>query len=306
MSQFGRYSLRLSLALAFSVAASLAYAVNWSDDFNDGSVTDGNPVTWSQNAAGAFPGTYDASSGDYVLSQPTGPFEQLVTWVDNVNFTDVYVRAQGVILPGPAGEDSGNLALLARLNDMFVTGYILYLGADGTLGLQVALGNDIQDITEVELGDLNAASDVIMELNIVGTQLSGYVWRPGDSKPATPQITGESGIFESGEAGIAYDQVDDNTIGVFRWAMAQDTPFVDVTPGDFNGDGRVDAADYVAWREGFTNGTFDNDDYTTWRRNFGAGAGSGSGSLAAAAAPEPATLGLVFLLLAGVAVTRVR
>ncbi len=147
MSQFGRFSLRLSLALAFSAAASLAYAVSWSDDFNDGSVTDGNPQTWGQNPHGMFNGNYDASSGDYVFSSPgdgngdgNPNNDPLVTWVDTANFTDLYMRAQGIILPGPAGEDGGNLALLARLDPIFLTGYILYLDDGGTLGLQIAQG----------------------------------------------------------------------------------------------------------------------------------------------------------------------
>jgi hypothetical protein len=59
-------------------------------------------------------------------------------------------------------------------------------------------------------------------------------------------------------------------------------------PGDYNGNGRVDAADYVLWRK--NPGAFGGDPagYNTWRTNFGRTSGSGSG--AAAAAPEPVTL----------------
>ena len=77
-------------------------------------------------------------------------------------------------------------------------------------------------------------------------------------------------------------------------------------PGDYNGDGAVDAADYVAWRK--SEGTFHellNDPiggmigsahYDQWRANFGATAGSGS--LAQAAAPEPGSAVLFFFGLA--------
>jgi len=69
--------------------------------------------------------------------------------------------------------------------------------------------------------------------------------------------------------------------------------------GDYNGNGVVDAADYVMWRknEGTTNtlpndpigGTIGPAQYDQWRAHFGQTAGSGSGIDANAAVPEPAT-----------------
>ena len=73
-------------------------------------------------------------------------------------------------------------------------------------------------------------------------------------------------------------------------------------PGDYNGNGLVDAADYVLWRNG---GTLQNDatpgvqpgDYDVWKANFGKPPGSGTGS-SLAAVPEPASLGLLLSLAA--------
>jgi hypothetical protein len=65
-------------------------------------------------------------------------------------------------------------------------------------------------------------------------------------------------------------------------------------PGDFNFDGAVDAADYVAWRK--TDGTPDG--YNTWRTNFGQPAGSGSvlpSAESLPAVPEPSTDMLLIL-----------
>jgi PEP-CTERM motif len=56
--------------------------------------------------------------------------------------------------------------------------------------------------------------------------------------------------------------------------------------GDYNGDNRVDAADYVVWRK--TDGT--QAGYDAWRSNFGASLGAGSGSLSESAVPEPSSL----------------
>ena len=79
-------------------------------------------------------------------------------------------------------------------------------------------------------------------------------------------------------------------------------------PGDYNGDGWVDAADYTVWRDNLgapegdllngngDGGTIGASDYQRWVDNFGMH--SGSGSLASSAVPEP---GSVVLLLGAAA-----
>lgn len=76
--------------------------------------------------------------------------------------------------------------------------------------------------------------------------------------------------------------------------------------GDYNGNGKVDAADYTVWRDKLgSSATMPNDttpgsvtqaDYNVWRSNFGLS--SGSGAAAAAAVPEPNTLALIAASLA--------
>jgi glucose/arabinose dehydrogenase len=61
--------------------------------------------------------------------------------------------------------------------------------------------------------------------------------------------------------------------------------------GDFNGDGHVNAADYVVWRKGL--GTiFTLTDYDLWRANFGRDVGAASGS---SGVPEPTAATLLFV-----------
>jgi hypothetical protein len=69
--------------------------------------------------------------------------------------------------------------------------------------------------------------------------------------------------------------------------------------GDYNGDGLVDAADFVVWRNSFgqtgtdlpadgnANGSIDNGDYDLWRAGFGH---VSPAEAAAATIPEPATI----------------
>ena len=71
--------------------------------------------------------------------------------------------------------------------------------------------------------------------------------------------------------------------------------------GDFNLDGKVDAADYVVWRKN-PGGLLTPTDYTTWRTHFGQPPGSGAGSgtdtgLSSRAVPEPSSVS-AFLLAA--------
>ena len=74
--------------------------------------------------------------------------------------------------------------------------------------------------------------------------------------------------------------------------------------GDYNGDGSVDASDYIVWRksvgsttnlaaDGNGNGVIDNGDFDVWRANFGQTAGTGSGLNTRAAVPEPASIALM-------------
>ncbi len=65
--------------------------------------------------------------------------------------------------------------------------------------------------------------------------------------------------------------------------------------GDFNGDGSVDAADYVKWRK--SPGIFGGSPagYDLWRANIGrtSGSGSGAGLGASTSVPEPTTIAML-------------
>ncbi len=81
--------------------------------------------------------------------------------------------------------------------------------------------------------------------------------------------------------------------GTFLTGVADITLVPDI-PGDYNDDGKVDAADYVVWRKSGIDGQQVYDD---WVANFGEPSGGGPG--AAAAVPEPATVALWWLAFLG-------
>jgi hypothetical protein len=289
--------LRSLIALLLAVSmAPVARAVSWFDDFNDGNAEDGNPVTWTYNESGFTPGIYDASSGDYVLSNPGGSSDDSLVATVNTNFTDVHVRAQAVVLPGMSPEQvGGTLGVVARFDPATVSGYVAILSNGAHLQvLRADFGGPLNLAEERNL-PIDTITDAMIELSIVGDLLSVYLWRPDEPKPAEPIVTVNDSTYTSGRAGIVHNENHDSVRGAFRFVAAQDTPFVDTLAGDFNNDGSVDAADYVVWRKNL--GT--QEDYNLWRANFGrpskAAAAVSQATSPAAAVPEASSVVLVLL-----------
>jgi hypothetical protein len=107
---------------------------------------------------------------------------------------------------------------------------------------------------------------------------------------------------------------------VFRYRSTGGA-FVDATveylttagvPGDYNNNGRVDAADYVMWRNnlgpgsmpnegGISPGVVDQADYNFWRSRFGNTSGSGASLADGVAVPEPCASVMSICLALGMA-----
>jgi autotransporter-associated beta strand protein len=89
--------------------------------------------------------------------------------------------------------------------------------------------------------------------------------------------------------------------GSLGWSVNYSTNSVRLSvtvAGDFNGNGTVDGADYVVWRNGLGT-TFQQSDYGVWRSHFGQ---SASAATSAGAVPEPTSC---LLLAVGAVLLRV-
>ncbi|HEY3393315.1 MAG TPA: PEP-CTERM sorting domain-containing protein, partial [Lacipirellulaceae bacterium] len=182
----------------------------------------------------------------------------------------------------------------------------------GTLTVDVGYVQSGNSTLAIELGGTGAGQfDKIMAAIVnLGTStatlnvslVNGFVPQPTD----TFEIIKASGNLQSGSrfANTPGDVLT-TSAGTFNVTYNYAAGFRNVTlsnfmpdtgglDGDFNEDGKVDAADYVVWRK--TDGT--QPGYNLWRTNFGRTSGSGASVEAAAAVPEPASIGLLLVMMA--------
>jgi hypothetical protein len=149
--------------------------------------------------------------------------------------------------------------------------------------LVLPLENGIPNLANrliVDAGNVNSARDITFDaannIHLVSSGQALYrVLSPGGNTKTTLDWNGTSYSFtnQTISAGVA---------------------------GDYNGNGVVDAADYIVWRNGgplqnevsgVTPGSVTPEDYDAWRARFGNNSGSGSGS----AVPEPAAAVLLLV-----------
>jgi T5SS/PEP-CTERM-associated repeat protein len=161
---------------------------------------------------------------------------------------------------------------------------------DGTLEIEIFAGGATPmpgvDFDQVLAGSvqLDGALQIIAD--------EGYQPALGDTFQIIDAATSLSGQFASVlgadlGGGLVFDVIVDALARNVTLEVIQSATL----DGDYNNDGRVDAADYVVWRK--TDGTPAG--YNAWRTNFGNTLGSGSAVAANEIVPEPASVVLALL-----------
>jgi poly(3-hydroxybutyrate) depolymerase len=161
---------------------------------------------------------------------------------------------------------------------------------------------------EVVSGILAAAGESTPNYAAAGTDLSFLISNPGlefnrELAASAPPGSMVNFFISRSDLDVVYFEPPEGghegLVGywpqAFDWMFSHSLAVPEPTPGDFNNNGAVDAADYVVWRKNL--GT--QSSYDTWRAHFGQPAGSGSGIIANAVVPEPATLMLLMFAAAG-------
>jgi len=185
------------------------------------------------------------------------------------------------------------------------------LNVDGTLSLQCTTttcataptGPDVTGATFI-VKDLAAASSPLT----VGTKLTLMSYSGAwDLTTFDGLANGASLTVGANTFTIKYDDIAAGLNGGLYNNFVTLTTAPGGLPGDYNDDGKVDAADYVVWRKDPDGHGGDPAGYDTWRGNFGAGgpgAGHG-GALVAGQIPEPGSVSLaVFTLCSALATFR--
>ena len=230
-------SLVLVLVLVLTLVGSIARGgIVFLDDFEDGSATDGAPVTWTPVPSAT--GSFEVIDGDYVLTRPS-PIEEMYCYVNQyTTLADTSIRTQARLIPGGwwlglftrGNLGEGLYISLLKNNERLE---IWRFGASYYVGSMLA---------SADVGIDPRAQDVLLRFDVIGNELSAWAWREGDPMPAEPQVRAVHSEFATGGVGVAADLGSplSNNKAIFRYVeVYEPSPS---TP-DFNGDGIVDGAD---------------------------------------------------------------
>ena len=280
-----RLSKRVAYILLLAICAPASADTVFFDNFSDGNAADGMPVTWDPLAG--FPGTFDASSGDFVLTPSN---RAIVATVPALVLGDVSIRSQVRVLDQPTS--GGGVELIARGNITAVTGYLAGLNNQGVLYIRQTGVTDPLARAETDLRLFD--EDIVMQFDAFGSSLSLWAWPADESMPAAPLLTATNISYPQGVIGIDYfatEAVPSLGSGIFRYVHVADTPIVDpvLLLGDTDDDGipgeypddfepiRANFRKNVTMRsEGdlVPNGVVDFSDFKEWKTAFLAGGGS--------------------------------
>jgi hypothetical protein len=186
------------------------------DDFEDGSATDGNPVTWA--VMSNWPLTaFNVSGGNFLVGASVADQPGVVV-VPTVTLTNTSIRAQF----RAEGQSDQSFGVFARGDLVNNIAHSIEVGVDGSLWMGIA--GVVQRIGESDLRPTE--EDVILQLDAIGNRITGWAWRVGDPMPSAPVFTRITNALPSGSPGAISSPAEtpQGTSGtaVFRYVLVAD------------------------------------------------------------------------------------
>lgn len=180
MTRFHRFVRLFSAFFLIGAPVYVSADAIFYDDFEDGSATDGDPVTWEPRVY--TNGLYEVINGDYVLTPNAAP-QPLVAVVSGVTAQDVSLRTQIRVNGAAFG-----IGLFAR----FLEGSHTYQGGIDTSG-DVYIGWNSADTRYHNLADVFTdlrpnQEEISLQFDVIGNVLRMYAWRSHESRPALPTV----------------------------------------------------------------------------------------------------------------------
>jgi autotransporter-associated beta strand protein len=241
------------------------------------SVTKSNASTWKLSGNSTYGGATNINGGTLLVtgnnSGATGAVNVAAAGtLGGTGTLGGLVTNNGTIAPGTTGTGTLNVASLT-----------LNVGSTLSIDLNTPSNSDLVNISATN-GLTISGGSVVVNNAVAGTfPILDYAGTLGGALANLGTPTGPGG---------------------FSYSLSDDGSFINLVVsaatanGDWNGDTKVNAADYVTWRKNPSANGNDPAGYVAWRENFSQTAAGGSGlSGTPSAVPEPGALALVGLAL---------
>jgi autotransporter-associated beta strand protein len=262
-----------------------------------GSLVKENPGTLELTAANTYDGGTDIMGGRLLVNNTTGSG----TGTGTVTVNNGTLGGTGAIAGAVIVNTGAHVAPGMSIESLDVASLTLNAGSILDFELDTIGVVDTSDLINVTLTDgltIEGGSVVIANAGAMtdGTytliNYTGTIMGSGVSTFLSTPPTGPAGFAYS-----LINNTSNTSIDLVVTAAG--------VPGDYNGNGVVDAADYVIWRKhlgtntqltnevaGVTPGSVTQEDFDAWRSRFGntSGSGTGGGLAGEQAVPEPTTI----------------
>jgi RNA polymerase sigma factor (sigma-70 family) len=181
------------VGLASPVRANIIFV----DDFNDGNVTDGSPVSWL--LGGQLNGTGQVVAGDFVLSGT----EISAFPSDSPLIRDGSLRTQFRFLQST----NSTVAYIFSHSPSAFASYIGVMRQDGLIAIAETSGPpyQLQIHSETATSLDPKVRDVVLQFDTFRSKLSLTAWHAGDPKPNQPQLVVFDDTLTVGEFGFGID-----------------------------------------------------------------------------------------------------